>query len=347
MTSTPPQHPAEPTPSTRLRQEDPLRYYMFIWIPVAIMLAGAGIGVLVMETYGLAVFVVTPLVASLNTGFLCERSGLGRRASAGASILNLVLSGIVMLLTGFEGVICLAMATPLAMPLAVLAALAGHALSARLRSTRTTTFTPVIVALIPLFMGAEEWAAWPLVEHTVVTTVEIDAPIRQVWNKVIAFDEIQTPPSGLLALGFAYPVRARIEGEGVGAVRYCEFSTGAFVEPITTWDDPHRLAFDVVENPPPMQEWSPYPNLDVPHLHDTFLSNRGQFVLREQNGKTILEGTTWYTQALWPDAYWSLWTNAIIHRIHLRVLHHIRERAEGEPPRLTRPATPPTADTGH
>ena len=46
--------------------------------------------------------------------------------------------------------------------------------------------------------------------------------------------------------GLAYPLRARLVGAGVGAVRHCEFTTGAFVEPITVWDAPHRLAFDVI-----------------------------------------------------------------------------------------------------
>jgi hypothetical protein len=44
------------------------------------------------------------------------------------------------------------------------------------------------------------------------------------------------PPVWIYGLGVAYPLRARIEGEGVGAVRHCEFTTGAFVEPITAWE---------------------------------------------------------------------------------------------------------------
>ena len=42
--------------------------------------------------------------------------------------------------------------------------------------------------------------------------------------------------------GLAYPMRARIEGSGPGAVRYCEFSTGPFVEPIVTWDEHAPIA---------------------------------------------------------------------------------------------------------
>jgi hypothetical protein len=39
-------------------------------------------------------------------------------------------------------------------------------------------------------------------------------------------------------------------------------------------------------------------------------------------------GTTWYTNRMWPAAYWSLWSDAIIHRIHGRVLRHIQQLAE-------------------
>jgi hypothetical protein len=32
---------------------------------------------------------------------------------------------------------------------------------------------------------------------------------------------------------------------------------------------------------------------------------------------------------MWPSAYWRVFSDEIIHRIHLRVLEHIRVRAEG------------------
>jgi hypothetical protein len=122
-------------------------------------------------------------------------------------------------------------------------------------------------------------------------------------------------------------------GKGVGAERHCVFSTGAFVEPIQVWDAPHRLKFSVTANPAPMQEWMPYPHVDPPHLHGFLISEGGQFLLTPlPNGTTRLEGTTWYHHGLWPSAYWRLWSDEIIHRIHLRVLNHIREEAESSVP---------------
>ena len=116
---------------------------------------------------------------------------------------------------------------------------------------------------------------------------------------------------------------------GPGATRYCEFSTGPFVEPIEVWDEPRLLRFRVTENPAPLHEWSPYARVLPRHLHGYLVSKEGQFRLtRMANNRTLLEGTTWYRHGLWPAEYWRWWSNAIIHRIHMRVLTHIRTLAE-------------------
>src|SRR5437764_9190538 len=110
-----------------------------------------------------------------------------------------------------------------------------------------------------------------------MSSIEIDAPTERVWQNVIGFSELPEVPKWFFRLGIAYPVRARIEGSGVGAVRRCEFSTGPFVEPITAWEPPSRLAFDVQSQPAPMTEWSPYRHVHPPHLDGTMRSRRGEF----------------------------------------------------------------------
>jgi hypothetical protein len=45
-------------------------------------------------------------------------------------------------------------------------------------------------------------------------------------------------------------------------------------------------------------------------------------------GRTRLEGTTWYHHSMWPATYWHWWSAYVIHKIHMRVLNHIRERTE-------------------
>ena len=106
------------------------------------------------------------------------------------------------------------------------------------------------------------------------------------------------------------------------------FTTGAFVKPIEVWDAPRRLAFGVRSSPPPLEEMSPY-NIRPPHLDGYFLSTHGEFLPeRLPSGGTRLTGTTQYRNRIFPAAYGGLWSDAIIHRIHLRVLRHIRSLSE-------------------
>jgi len=78
-----------------------------------------------------------------------------------------------------------------------------------------------------------------------------------------------------------------------------------------------------------MRELSPYGSIDAPHLHGFLVSQRGQFAIETlPDGRTRLTGTTWYQHHLWPAGYWQLWSDAIIHRIHLRVLRHIKGLSE-------------------
>ena len=41
-------------------------------------------------------------------------------------------------------------------------------------------------------------------------------------------------------------------------------------------------------------------------------------------GRTRLEGRTRYEMRVFPAAYWGLWSDALIHAIHTRVLEHIQ-----------------------
>ena len=108
---------------------------------------------------------------------------------------------------------------------------------------------------------------------SVVSSIEIDAPPDVVWKHLIEFPPIPEPDELLFKTGIAYPINARIEGTGVGAIRHCNFTTGSFVEPITIWDAPRLLRFDVEQQPAPMRELS-FWDIDAPHLHDYFVSTQ-------------------------------------------------------------------------
>lgn len=277
--------------------------------------------------YALGLFLGAPFATGLTAAFVVNRDRPRTGAvTHGVAQLALLAALGMLLLFAIEGVLCLIMAYPLAGPMAFLGSALGRA-SARPRRLSTAHMVVVLLAA-PLLAGLDRAAPEPPLRE-VVTAVEVDAPPEVVWPRVVAFSEL--PPPGELAfrLGIAYPMRARIDGHGVGAVRYCEFSTGPFVEPITRWEAPHRLSFDVVAQPPTMQEWSPW-NIDPPHLTESLRSERGEFRLSAlPGGRTRIEGSTWYRHDLFPQLYWNLWSDALIHRIHRRVLRHIAAESEG------------------
>ncbi len=295
----------------------------------AIALLMTGASVLVFGAYGTTLFAATPFVMGAASAFVYNA---GARRSLGTTLLvatgAVVLAGFAILLFALEGVLCLAMAAPLAIVLALMGAVAGRALA--LRSAAPSPGLAALVFPLPLIAGLQGAAPPRLEPHVVLTVVEVDAPPEVVWRHVLAFSTVPEPPAWIFRLGIAYPQRASIVGRGAGAVRRCEFSTGAFVEPITVWDEPRRLAFDVVRQPPTMTELSPYRHVAAPHLDGYLVVRSGEFRLLDLPGaRTRLEGRTFYEMKVAPAAYWALWSDALIHAIHQRVLAHIKTRAEG------------------
>jgi hypothetical protein len=290
------------------------------------------VGTALLRNYGWALFVglpfLTPLLAVLLYSFH-ERRTVGQ--CLGLANGMVALAGVGLLLFAFEGIICLIMAAPLAFAVASFGGLVGYYIQKTLwwPADSDRLFCVVLLAL-PMVLTIEHVVPPPLPLLDVKSSLIVNAPPEKVWRHVVSFSELPLPRELIFRLGVAYPVRAEIHGYGVGAVRHCNFSTGPFVEPIEVWDEPRLLRFSVTKNPAPMQEWTPYRNVHPPHLDNYLESKGGQFRLVPlEGGRTLLEGTTWYHHHMWPARYWQAWSDFIIHQIHLRVLNHVKQLAEG------------------
>ncbi|MSR32170.1 MAG: hypothetical protein EXR99_11750 [Gemmataceae bacterium] len=283
--------------------------------------------------YGFGLFLGAPFAqgffAVLLYGWKRQR-GFGECLGFGMSCALLTFCSLF--LVGIEGAICLIMFLPIGTLLAFLGSCFGYMVQARpWLQGAYGAFLALYIPGLPLFIGMESILQEEPPVREVVSWIEIQQPPSVVWNHVVSFSEIPGDNrEWMFRVGMAYPIRAEIRGEGPGAVRHCVFSTGPFVEPITVWDKPKRLAFDVKEQPCPMEEWSPYA-IHPPHLDHYLVSKKGEFRLVDLgNGRTRLEGTTWYLNRMWPASYWGALSDEIIHRIHMRVLNHIRQEAEKE-----------------
>ncbi len=285
----------------------------------------------ILEKYGYGVFLVTPLMCGAISSVLYN---IAEKRKIKESLFVSLLSGFISLLGfftfGYEGGICLLMAAPIMLPCFALGGLLGHGIFQLIRDTiKGQTPFLLMLGLLPILLGLE--SRLPVTDHIrqVQTRIFIEGDIGDVWQEVIAFNTIPEPTEWLFKMGIAYPIDATIEGHGVGAIRYCNFSTGSFVEPITQWNENKLLAFDVTAQPLPMTEMSPYVNIHPPHLDWAFVSHKGQFRLNQlADGKVELIGTTWFHTEIGPEFYWGNICEELIHIIHLRVLNHIKQSVE-------------------
>jgi len=315
------------------------------WIPesrlgsaaLAVLLTGligvgfGYLGIVSFKDYGWGLFVAVPFcmgfISVLLYGYHAPRS---YGSAMLVSLTSVFITAALFFALAWEGAICIVMAAPIGAVLAM----AGGSLAWLVRAGGTShRHAPAVFSIVllvaPVVMTIEHAVNPQPPIFVVRTAIEVNAPPEAVWKNVIAFTQLPPATEFLFRAGIAYPIRAELTGHGVGAERHCIFSTGAFVEPITVWDEPHLLKFSVTSNPAPMEEWTPYKHIDPPHLHGFLVSQGGQFLLTPlPGGRTRLEGTTWYRHTMWPAAYWQLWSDHIIHEIHLRVLRHIKSESE-------------------
>lgn len=304
-------------------------------LPVPIGGAICYLSTFILGNYGWGLFVALPFAVSVVAPLLYahhQRRRLGE--CIGNAVLSIFLLSCGLLLFKAEGVICLIMAAPIGIGIACLGGLLAYSIQGRVHETnQLPKIVSSIFILVAAVSGLDQSNSDKFPLYKVTTCIDIDAPKEQVWKHVVAFSRMGPPSDFLFKAGVAYPTYAKIYGRGPGAVRHCVFSTGTFVEPIQVWNEPNLLRFSVTSQPMPMRELSPYPYIDIhpPHLNNYLVSKQGEFLLTETaNGGTRVAGTTWYQNRMSPGPYWQVWSDAIIHKIHGRVLDHVKALAEGK-----------------
>lgn len=296
-----------------------------ILVTLLIAFAMGFMSINVLGEYGWTVFVIIPILIGFLPPFIVGRLATIKKNEAyRLSFISLLLSIFAMLVFAIEGLICIFMASPILFVFVWL----GSYLGFKINNMNNPTNITIIILLISVGSMSFDCANEPSL-IPVKTKIIVNSSIENVWKNVVTFDKLEEPKDWIFKTGISYPVNATIEGTGVGAIRYCNFTTGSFIEPITTWNEPNLLQFSVVEQPIPMTEFNPFWDIHPAHLDGYFKSYKGQFKLTKINeSQTELEGTTWYKVDITPQLYWKMWSDFIIHRIHKRVLNHIKKESE-------------------
>jgi len=315
---------------TRQAEEEP---QIFNGLKVAGVMHGllAGIAIVVLAVlisavtfgaYGWGLFVMSPFAVGIATGFLVNRrQDLGLKPTLGLSVGAAALGSLALVILSLEGVICILLAAPLAVPMV----LAGGAIGRQFAIARLNRRNPLAsVAVLPLVFMLE--AAIP--PETIISTareVVVEAPPAAVWAALTSSEPIRPAPGLTAAAGLAYPVASHLAGKGVGALRAGRFSTGVATEVVTDWQPQRSLAFRILRQPPAMEEMSPYRRVHAPHVVGYFETGETRFALRPlPGGGTRLTVTALHRLRIEPVPYWAPIAGWAIRANVDRVLEDIR-----------------------
>ncbi len=334
----------EPSPRSTYGSNETLSSYLpqsalgsaMVGIAVTAII-GAGFAALsigILSEYGWGLFIGVPfclgLFSVLVYGYHTPRS---YGSCIAISCTSVVVAGALLVALAVEGIFCIAMAVPIVCPLAIIGGSIGYFIQRRPGALAAAPGAYLIVLVIaPMIMGAEAFGPQVPPIYEVRTEMEIAAPAAVVWQRLVTFPTLPPPHEWPFRLGIAFPIRSQLRGVGVGARRECQFSSGQFAEPIVGWEENRRLRFTIAEAPLLMEEWSPWGHISTRHIDEHyFRAHDAEFTLTPlANGDTLLTGVSRYENRMWPSAYWRLWTDAIVHDIHLRVFGFVKETAEAD-----------------
>lgn len=186
-----------------------------IVLTAAIGLLFALLGTSYAGAYGWSLFVGLPFCLGLFAVLLHSYHG---PRSWGAcllvSLLPVGVLGLALVAVAVEGVICVLMAAPLALLLALFGGLLGYYIQDSHWRASSPAMMSVVLLVMPALFGMERAAGLEPPAFTVRTAIEVKAPPEAVWQEVVAFAEIPPPTEMLFRAGIAYPIRAEISGRG-------------------------------------------------------------------------------------------------------------------------------------
>jgi uncharacterized membrane protein YhaH (DUF805 family) len=293
-----------------------------------VMLLAIATGTLLFGVYGYGIFLLAPFLVGMAAAYVANRKAdLGAKGTRGIVMGATALGATALVLGAIEGVFCILLAAPLGFGLAVLGGALGRSIALSVRH-HASKLAPAF-ALLPALFALE--AALPAeTSFESRQTVEIDAPPQAVWNAILHMGRIEEPLTIPLRFGMAYAVGGRFLGEGVGALRHGEFSTGTAIEQVTEWVPNRKLVLEVLTDVPSMTELSPYEHVYAPHATGYFRTIEMSFELVERGERrtTIVERTS-HRLRLDPVLYWLPMARWVVEQNNARVLAHIRKQAEG------------------
>jgi len=290
----------------------------------------AWLSVAILGEYGYVLFLGAPLLLGFSSAAFLAIDGpepLRVCITTGGISGSVVCLGFLIM--GAEGLICIGVALPLAVPMAMLGGLIAFELFHQRRLRHAEASVIIVATLLAFSAVVEARVGHPAPVYLVEDSMLIHATPDRLWRTVTALDTITSRGGLLFRAGIACPRKTKIVDGRVGGRRVCTLTTGVLMEEIDVWRPGQRLAWRAVSTPPPMKELNPFAEVDAPHLHGFYRNVRGEFVIEPvSRGVSRLTRRTWYAHDLYPSAYWRIWCDMGASNIQRFVLDEVKRAAE-------------------
>lgn len=183
------------------------------------------------KEYSYGLFVWLPFViGAASTLIYGYKKGATRKTARNNAYFTLLVFCIGPLFFAWEGIICMVMAAPIGLLFTYFGYLIVRILSPNLSDKSSSAASVLLLMSVPALMSFENKNITYDDLRSVTSSIEINAMPETVWKNVTAFPQLKNPTEFIFKTGIAYPISATINGNGIGAVRHCNFSTGSFVE---------------------------------------------------------------------------------------------------------------------
>ncbi len=246
-----------------------------------------------------------------------------------APMLTVVIAFFVSIITQLEAVLCVVVAAPIYLPVALLS---GWATSAIIKRRNSRLNLPLLVLLPLAFSPLESLWEQPHETFEVLDTIDIAAAPADVWDEIasvpaIAPDEL--PFQWIYWLDFPRPISAEIDKKAVGGKRLARFEREvSFFEVVTEWEEEKALAFTIEADP----RFIPHTAFDS-HIivggrfYDVL---NGRYEIEEVSPNlSRLHLTSEHRLSTPFNAYAGWWSEWVMRQVQGSILEVIKNRAEG------------------
>lgn len=280
--------------------------------------------------YGAATFVTSPIVAGVLSAIaLNYQETLSFKHTYLAGLASVGACYLFLLLFAFEGIICLLMASPIALVAQLIGSLITFIIIKRIR--KPGLYSLALLLVLPIHSVIEPHTSHT--EQVLQTQTEdmIKAPVEDVWHQLLALNQFEPPSSVLMKAGISYPERIEWIQEDQNKLPYisCTYSNGAARLCIDSLVTEQLLQFSITETPATMKEMSFYDEVHAPHLHGNFNLVYGRIILSPlPDGHTRITTISAYTHRIKPASYWKLWSDFAFDQVHHIVINHLKKETE-------------------